>query len=1129
MPPLSPGGRKAGAAANTNGTVGLSGNSLRSEALNRAHRRVRSGGSLNIPSSPGGRGLLVPRAGANADGSGGGGGTSSGTSGSYRRQHLQMRLSSGFDSGAAPSTSIGAFPSSPSHRGLPPSSPRRLRSVSYDETDATVDKPQDDSLDAIRAELEKRKEKKALHDQRRRELEEMMSSASTTPKRAPPTRNVQVTESGDDGISPLKMGDSAGKNRRPKKVEADDADNTYGGGKGDEETGGGDDKPTVVSPTSPDRDEEVETGHCDKAGRSGRATGGSGSSSGRRGRSLTPRDRSVNGTSALQGPPPRRLLSHSPAPQNMGVRRLGRAVDAVLARRKRRGSISAHTAGPSTGDASGSSNADPSEQYQQSLTDEEKHVLAKIIVAIDTKLERELDMVKSDLQDKKKAETTAKGALKAEQEKIARLERELEQAKSGAAVSKALQESEVTDDRINELELEHETSLRAIQRVLADVTNEKDAKLEEMEKNMKNLAAENEALKQKLVSTPSSSQGGGEVDAVCPETSRPREGGEKVGPGVGASAEEIKKHNEVIGMLESKVASLVEEKQAMDAELATAQTIASASMASKESELSKRDDTIKSLEEQLASMGKLQAKESPIATNADDVEKFRLENQSLKKDLQNKTSSLETAKMMITSLESASGSQANDLRAKLKERNEELATLKVRADSSNSELATIKSELIHMQTKFVEADNAAREARIVIKKQRAVHRQLKAEISKISGQSNSTIRYNEQGEVEVELSLGGEVTEVVQKSLTILEEGDNSTSADNGDRDELNTSGEMDTLKKKVEGLSEEKDAAIVRLNKDLVEKNAALHNFDDQLNLQKEESKRLRQELEKARDEFRQILSESQFEIQRLTDDFTIANEQLAKKEKELSVLKESLNEPSTGYISDDDDFDEDDDEGAAGIVPTDAAALQASISAEAENLQLLLKQAQEGLSSTSTTNERLKALENEVHLQQDMAAKQLKEKDDALANAKMIISSLEQSNKSMLEDLRNRLHDSNTAIVSLLTKNQSYEQEVKELRTRKEEEGSRLRNEAKESADQLTDLRKRVEDYERIAIRMGVDDGSSLSSLGETKSSYFESDDNDITSDDVGITTDEGPSPLKLYPATTTDRKPEEGEEEV
>ena len=434
-----------------------------------------------------------------------------------------------------------------------------------------------------------------------------------------------------------------------------------------------------------------------------------------------------------------------------------------------------------------------------------------------------------------------------------------------------------------------------------------------------------------------------------------------------------------------------------------------------------------------------------------------------------------------------------------------------------------------MQTKFVEADNAAREARMVIKKQRTIHRQLKAEISKISGQSNNTIRYNEQGEVEVEVSLGGSVSSVVEKSLTILEEGDNSAAADNGESDELNTSGEMDSLRKKVEGLSEEKDAAIVRLNQDLVKKNAALHNLDDQLNLQKEESNRLRQELENAREEMRQALSESQFEIQRLTDDFTMANEQLTKKEKELSVLKESLNEPSTGYISDDDDFDDDEDDGVTGIVPTDAAELQATISAEAENLQLLLKQAQQvGSSSTSTTNERLKALEEEVRLQQDLAAKQMKQKDDALANAKMIISSLEQSNKSMLEDLRNRLHDSNTAIVSLLSKNQNLEGEVKDLKTRKEEEARRMRDEAKEGEDELAELRQRVMDYERIAIRMGVDDGSSLSSLG--KSSYYESSENDITSDDVGITTEEGEgiSPLK-YPVTTTDRTPEEGEEEV
>ena len=509
----------------------------------------------------------------------------------------------------------------------------------------------------------------------------MSSAAAATPKRTPPTRKIAVTitASGDDGISPLKMGDSASKNRRPAKNRDGDNTKSYDDGKNNdnEETGdddGNDDKPTVVSPTSPDRDEEIEIeregrGRADRSDRAtGNTTSSRGSSSGRsRGRSLTPRDRSVNGVSALQvgggeggGPPPRRLLSHSPAPQNMGVRRLGRAVDAVLARRKRRGSISAQNTGPSIDDAANNT-AESSDQYNQSLTDEENHVLAKIIVAIDTKLERELDLVKADLRDKRKAEATAKEALKAEQEKMARLERELEQAKSGADVAKALQVTEVSGDRIIELEKEHETSIRAIQRVLADVTTEKDAKLEEMERKLKDLAAENDALKHKLTS--SSSQGGGEANA-------PHASGENGKlDGVDANVEEIKKRDEIIQTLKSKVDSLTEEKQAMAAELATAETIASASMASKETELSKREEIIKALEEQLASKGDVQTKEAPGTINTDDIERLRLENENLRKDLQNKTSSLETAKMMITSLESASGSQAIDLRAKLKERN----------------------------------------------------------------------------------------------------------------------------------------------------------------------------------------------------------------------------------------------------------------------------------------------------------------------------------------------------------------------------------------------------------------------------------------------------------------------------
>ena len=60
---------------------------------------------------------------------------------------------------------------------------------------------------------------------------------------------------------------------------------------------------------------------------------------------------------------------------------------------------------------------------------------------------------------------------------------------------------------------------------------------------------------------------------------------------------------------------------------------------------------------------------------------------------------------------------------------------------------------------------------------------------------------------------------------------------------------------------------------------------------------------------------------------------------------------------------------------------------------------------------------------------AKELKTEKESLANAKMIISSLEKANKSMMEDLRSRLHDSNTAIASLLEKSMESEKTTAKL----------------------------------------------------------------------------------------------------
>ena len=766
MPPLSPGGGHRSRSNSTSGLVSgtTTPSSRRNEVLNRAHRRVASGGALgsinlsgsaSAAASSGGtrpvvRGMSVPR-------------STHGATAHRKHQHLPMRMSMSVDEYDSTSGGAGGgggiaplpFPSSP-HRPPPSAaghqssrSPytNRLRSVSYDEADtqhhssSTGDMPQDE-LDAIRLELKNRRERQALLDQRRRELEEIMSST-------PPTRRVVTTSTaaaagtgadanasssgdyggrmthGDDGVSPLKTSDSPVKNKRMMLLEqrrrqkqkqerrrqqeqeggedGESSDNGVGadaiaGADANVGAGSNDDGPTVVSPSSPSLDGE-EASYSDNSSKGSGGGGGGGGvgrpsihGGGRRGRSLTPRIR--DGGSLLQQQPPtsRRLMSHSPAPQNVGVRRLGRAVDAVLARRKRRGSLSSAIDGGSNAGGGGgvssrgpsSSSLDPSEPYQQSLTDEEKHVLAKIIVAVDTKLEKELDLVKSDLQNKTKREARVQEELKKEKDKVGLLERELEQARStgsGAKGGVTLKHTEASqkamDDKCNEMEKEHEMSLRAVQRVLADVTTDKDNKIEELQQKLKELAAANESLSEKLNSS----------DKI--------DGGTRAAAGTAAAADadattseardaELGKRDDAIQSLEKKVETLAEEKDKIEKELTTSKTIAAASMSSKEVEVSKRDESIKALEEQLATV--TSEKESlqlglkdgdsstppspaPTTSNEEGLEHLRAENIKLKKDLSDKISSLETAKMMITSLESASGAQANDLRAKLKERN----------------------------------------------------------------------------------------------------------------------------------------------------------------------------------------------------------------------------------------------------------------------------------------------------------------------------------------------------------------------------------------------------------------------------------------------------------------------------
>ena len=185
------------------------------------------------------------------------------------------------------------------------------------------------------------------------------------------------------------------------------------------------------------------------------------------------------------------------------------------------------------------------------------------------------------------------------------------------------------------------------------------------------------------------------------------------------------------------------------------------------------------------------------------------------------------------------------------------------------------------------------------------------------------------------------------------------------------------------------------------------------------------RGEIEALQKKNKASLTACQIEIQQLKDECAAKMERLDKKERELKVLRESLNEPSTGYISDEGDEDEDyDDVGTA---------VESIVTIAPENLELLLIQGNDRIGAmtayaiTGEADLKLKAMEKEleaIRREKENTMTDMRRQEESLANAKMIISSLEKANKTMLEDLRSRLHDSNTAIVSLLEKSSKHEQ---------------------------------------------------------------------------------------------------------
>ncbi|KAG7350361.1 hypothetical protein IV203_009721 [Nitzschia inconspicua] len=457
-----------------------------------------------------------------------------------------------------------------------------------------------------------------------------------------------------------------------------------------------------------------------------------------------------------------------------------------------------------------------------------------------------------------------------------------------------------------------------------------------------------------------------------------------------------------------------------------------------------------------------EAKVSPAEPKDDEVT-------SLKQTLSETESSLENAKKIIASLENANGSLTMDLRSKLKAKEEELAIVQKESDERKRRLDSLATELRDLQRRQGDVEELSRRTKAQLTKQRALVGHLQASMTDLQ----AAVVVHESS-VSAETGLADkssieEISEILADALNAVKVTLESTVDLIEDSDDISvgtTDVEMNSeVGRHIDAIiRNDREAAAKELRAQLDQKRIAVKRLEEALRKQHEEMKKMRAQLNSRNAGHGETEEELRAEIASLQQQCLTNMEVLAKKERELSVLRSSLkvDDNDAGYISDDASDDEDDGGDSSGSMPS-PTDLDSYGPAEAEAFATILSQTSGGAEVTGRKRE-LAALKSQLLKalsEKEAASKDLKAEQESLANAKMIISSLEQANKGMMEDLRSRLHESNTAIASLLEKSmehekqaEKYQQELEILKDEKNAEREKLESEVRRLQEQLSKL---------------------------------------------------------------------------
>ncbi|CAJ1942904.1 unnamed protein product [Cylindrotheca closterium] len=400
------------------------------------------------------------------------------------------------------------------------------------------------------------------------------------------------------------------------------------------------------------------------------------------------------------------------------------------------------------------------------------------------------------------------------------------------------------------------------------------------------------------------------------------------------------------------------------------------------------------------------------ASSAESVE-------TLQRSLAETTYSLENAKKIIASLENANNALAVDLRAKLKAKEQELHIAQTESADFKHRLDILATELRALQVRQGDSDRSQRGFKGQIQDYQDLVDLLEKSVSGL--QSASVVHEVSAATGQPDLSNVDQIGEILNETLAAL----------------------RSTLDKASSSKEESKNSSEITIDGEKV----SMKQMKDLLKKQHEQMKRLRKQVDE-KNEGLESIKMMRTEIQSLKEKCSSNEKLLTKKDRELAVLRSSLPEDDNnsrgGYISDDESGDE--DEAASGtILPPPSMNYPTQ-----QSLSNILQQIGRPGNSSNNEVETLKEELLKALGEKELASKALKEEKESLANAKMIISSLENANKRMTADLRLRLHECNSEIVALTDKSKENEHTASELR----EEVERLK---KEKAEHEAEINRR------------------------------------------------------------------------